>query len=53
MAEIPVIKPTYQFAYTSDEYITYTVYFINENIPKNVFLTMLLRTAWDGTSLWK
>ena len=34
MADIPVIKPTYQYSYTSDEYITYTVYFINENVPK-------------------
>ena len=34
MSEIPVERPIYQFSFTSDEYITYTVYFLNEKAAR-------------------
>ena len=34
MSEIPVERPIYQFSYTGDNYVTYTVYFLNEKADK-------------------
>ena len=31
MSEISTIRPVYQFSFTDDNYITYTVYFLNES----------------------